>query len=642
MRILFAGKQHFDIGGIEMGTDQLARRLLERGHEVTVLASPRAGAESRVSRLEHVSGYPYPAFAAHSMPPADAFAMVQRTFRSDAVIVNAGGRWYHDWTRPLVAAARQIPTILYICDREAVELLARGQVEPDVVWTVADSHTALVLSLCSLPVLTVPALVEPDLYRTDPRGDVVLYVNPVKSKGVRTAISLAAARRDIPFIFLRSWAWSDAKFADLTHMAATLGNVEVKRSTPDPRPYYARARVLLAPYIDFNRPRVIAEAQLSGIPALALDEYGNREAVGAGGILVAPDATLAEWADALGRLWDDPVEHRRLSDAALAHSRRPEMDPEAITTLVEEQVLEAVARFHARASPRRDTSELVSVVLPVRNGADTIDDQLEALAAQTYTGPWELIVSDNGSTDGTRGRVAAWQGGVPAEIRVVDSSAVRGAAHARNVGIREARGTYVLMCDADDVVSPAWMSQMVGALRDHEIVTGLGDRARFNRPEQYRWMGDDRADDIPIYGHHLHASGGTLGVRRDLALELDGFDETLQRTEDVDWSWRAQYAGHTIWYEPAAVIHVRMSESLWVTARRFFRGGYAEPALYRRHRARGMARQPRQEVIDEWRWLMNNVGTVRSEPELRNRWTATAALRVGRVVGSLRHRALFL
>jgi GT2 family glycosyltransferase/glycosyltransferase involved in cell wall biosynthesis len=642
VRILFAGKQHFDIGGIETSTDQLARRLLARGHEVTVLASPAVGSKSRTRRLEQVSGYPYPAFAAHAMPPADAFAAVQRRFRADAVIVNAGGRWYHDWTRPLVAAARELPTILYICDREAVKLIARREVEPDVVWTVADSHTALVLTLCSLPVLTVPSLVEPDLYRTDPSGEVVLYVNPVKSKGVRTAISLAAARRDIPFVFLRAWAWSDAKFAELNTMAAALGNVEVLRPTPDPRIHYARARVLLAPYIDFNRPRTIAEAQLSGIPTLSLEEEGNREAVGGGGILVPPDAPLADWAGALGSIWDDPAEHRRLSSAALAHSRRPEMQPEAIVELVETQLSAAITRFRARAELLADRPSLVSVVVPVRNGADTIDEQLAALAGQTYTGPWELIVSDNGSSDGTRGRVAAWEGGLSAEIRIVDSSARRGVAHARNVGIREARGSCVLICDADDVVSPEWMKQMVGALQDHEIVTGLGDRARLNRPDQYAWMGEPTTPETPIYGHRHHASGGNMGVHRDVALELGGFDETLLRAEDVDWSWRAQDAGHEIWCESAAVNHLRLSDELWATARRFFRGGYAEPALYRRHRAHGMPKQPREEIVAEWRWLLANARTARNEPELRYRWTANAALRLGRLAGSLRHRVAFL
>ncbi len=642
MRVLFAGKQHFEVGGIESSTDQLARRLLARGHDVAVLASPRTGTALRSSRVEHVPGYPYAAFAAHAMPPADALAEIQRRFMADAVIINAGGRWWHDWTRPLVSACGEIPSVLYICDREAVELLALGQVRPDLVMTVSDGHTTAARAVTGLPVITVPSVVEPDLYRTETTAEVVLYVNPVKSKGVRTAITLAAARRDIPFVFLRSWRWSNEKFAELSKLARTLGNIEIAPSTPDPRQHFARARLLLAPYDDDGRPRVIAEAQVSGIPVLALDQIGNREATGPGGILVGRDAPFIEWVDALGRMWDDAAVHRCLADAALAHSRRPEIQPAAVVEAVEASLEDAISRFRARVGGERRRADTVSVVLPVRNGAATIDGQLDALSRQTYAGRWELVVSDNGSRDGTRGHVVAWQGGMPAEIRIVDSSERRGVAHARNVGIRAARGAYVLICDADDVVSPEWVQQMVAALDEHEIVTGLCDRRRFNTPDQYEWMGGAEDVDRQIYDHRPHVSGGNMGVHRDLALALAAFDETLLRAEDIDWAWRAQYAGHEVWFEPSAVIHLQMTEDLGAVARAYYRGGFAEPLLYRRHRAHGMAGEPRSHVADEWRWLVRNARAALKEPDLRYRWTANAAKRVGRLVGSLRHRALYL
>lgn len=642
VRILFAGKQHFEIGGVETSTDQLARRLLVGGHQVTVLASPPEGTASGFDRLELVPGYPYEAYAAHGMPPAEALAAVRRSFRPDVVIVNAGGKWWHDWTRPLVAAAGEIPCVLYVCDREAVELLELGQVAPDAVWTVADSHTAAARAVCSLPVKTVPSLVEPELYRTEPSGEVVLYVNPVKSKGVRTAITLAAARRDIPFVFLRSWAWKDEKFADLSRMAAALGNIEVAASTPDPREQYRRARVLLAPYDDFGRPRVVAETQLSGIPSLALDEAGNREAVGPGGIVVPRDAPIAQWTAALADLWDDPEEHRRLSAAALAHSARPEMDPDGIVTLVETELARTIERFHSHATDRQRPTAAVSVVLPVHNGAHTIGEQLEALARQSYTGPWELVVSDNGSTDGTRGRVIAWRGGMPGEIRIVDASGHQSVAHARNIGILNARGSRILICDADDVVSSTWMEQMLAALDEHTIVTGWNDRRRLNRPEQHEWMGLSDVERERMYGHLVHASGGNLGVRREVALAVGAFDESLLRAEDIDWSWRAQYAGYDIWFEPSAVIHVRMTADLRALARTSFRAGVAEAGLYRLHRRHGMPADQREDVVEAWRSIVRGARLAWREPERRYRWTATAARRGGRLAGSLRHRVAFL
>ena len=657
LRILFAGKQHFDFGGIESSTDQLARRLLRRGHTVAAMSMPgrrsRPASARRRKALEEVQGYAYAAWSVHRMSPGEALGAVISRFHPDAVIVNAGGSWWHDWTRPLVRATGAIPCVLYIRDPEAVDLLGDPTLAPDAVLVNAESHAAAARAGGHNHVVVVPSLVEPDDYVTTPTGEVVLYVNPVKSKGVRTALTLAASRRDIPFVFLRSWRLPERSLTDLARMSAALGNIEVAGPTTDMREFYARARLLLAPYEDDGRPRVVAEAQLSGLPVLARDDAGLREAVGPGGILIPPDAPPSAWVEALGRMWDDVDEHRRLADAAAAHSRRPEMAPEAVVAGVEAAIAEAIANarrprgaVHSSSRPGRATESapLVTVVIPVHNGASTIDAQLRALVAQSYAGEWELVICDNGSTDDTRARALSWEGALAAELRIVDAAARRGVGHARNVGILAARGEYVLICDADDVVSPDWVQRMVDALRDHEIVTGALERRSLNTPEQYAWTGDEDATGPEVgYGYRPYASGGNLGVRRDVALGLGGFDERLSGgAEDVDWSWRAQYAGHDVFFEPGALIHYRMRSDIRSLALRRLRGGFAEPFLYRRHRHRGMGAEPPREVLEVWRWLARNARAARRDPALRYRWTAVAAQRTGRLLGSIRHRARFL
>jgi len=649
VRILFAGKQHFETGGIDRNTDQLAVRLLARGHDVGVMAPPRVdmirGSNRPIHGVEEVHVFDYRTWTVNGITPGEALSELLRTYAPEVLVVNAGGRWFHDWTRPLLKVARdRVPSVLYLHDTEALELLAERGIEPDAVWGCADTRTRLAHAAGYDDAITISPLVEPELYRTTPTGEVVLFINPVKVKGLRTAITLAAARPDIPFVFLRSWNLQPGFLEELRAMIAALGNVELAGPTPDPREYYARARVLLAPYDDLSRPRVVTEAQLSGIPVVAYDDEGFREAVGAGGILVRRDGPLGEWVGALGRIWDDDTEHALLSAAALAHSRRPDADPDAIVAAVEASITDVVARFtrRERRAPAADAAApLVSVVLPVRNAGDTIDEQLTALSRQTYTGDWELVISDNGSTDGTMGRAAAWEGGLP--IRFVDASQRRGVAHARNVGISAAHGDYILICDADDVVSSTWMEHMVDALHEHDIVTGRGDRTRLNPPELYEWMGDvDQTDAETNYGYRRYAAGGNLGVRREVAIALAGFDETLLRGEDMDWSWRAQYAGYDVHFERDAVVHYRHSPNPYRVARTWFRSGTTEPLLYRRHRDHGLQPAPREEVLDTWRWLWNNAGNAWTDESMRHRWLANAALRAGRVVGSIRHRTVFL
>ena len=71
------------------------------------------------------------------------------------------------------------------------------------------------------------------------------------------------------------------------------------------------------------------------------------------------------------------------------------------------------------------TDRVVSVVIPARNAAATIDDQLEALAAQEVDDPWEVVVSDNGSRDTTAARARAWASRLNS-LRVVDASGASG------------------------------------------------------------------------------------------------------------------------------------------------------------------------------------------------------------------------
>jgi glycosyltransferase involved in cell wall biosynthesis len=108
--------------------------------------------------------------------------------------------------------------------------------------------------------------------------------------------------------------------------------------------------------------------------------------------------------------------------------------------------------------------ESVSVIIPARNAAATIEAQLEAISKQTYSGPWEIIVVDNGSTDGTEHVVRAWRQRLP-NLLLVSAPHAQGANYARNVGCHSSRGGLLLFCDADDIVESDWMAAMVEACK---------------------------------------------------------------------------------------------------------------------------------------------------------------------------------
>jgi GT2 family glycosyltransferase len=282
----------------------------------------------------------------------------------------------------------------------------------------------------------------------------------------------------------------------------------------------------------------------------------------------------------------------------------------------------------------------VSVVLPVRNGLPLLERQLEALAATRFGGTWEVIVSNNGSTDDTV-RVAE-AAGDRLPIRVVDSSDVRGISHARNVGAKAARGGLVLFCDADDEVDPGWVSAMHRAAAFAHVLGGRLETSRLNDPSTAGWRLELPDDRLPVaMGHRPYAVGANLGARAEVIADLGGFDAAFTIcSDDVDFSWRAQQRGFSIAYVPDAVVHYRLRRSVREMARQRHRYGAAEAALFRRHRADGL----RRSSWSAWRhvlWYLVTRSPVLASRTRRGMWLSVGAYYSGRLQGALRERVLY-
>lgn len=109
----------------------------------------------------------------------------------------------------------------------------------------------------------------------------------------------------------------------------------------------------------------------------------------------------------------------------------------------------------------------VTVVLPTYNRAAFLPGAFEALAAQTFT-DWELVIVDDGSTDGTPDVVDAYVRSHPSTRCVRQEN--RGAYAARNRGVDEAAGRYIAFYDSDDLWLPHHLERCVGALEAHREI----------------------------------------------------------------------------------------------------------------------------------------------------------------------------
>ncbi len=183
----------------------------------------------------------------------------------------------------------------------------------------------------------------------------------------------------------------------------------------------------------------------------------------------------------------------------------------------------------------------VSVIIPTYNRAAWVGEAAASVSAQTFR-DYELMVVDDGSTDGT-GEALASLGG---RLKVLRLEERRGVSAARNRGAAEARGEWLAFLDSDDLWLPEKLSQQMAYLKSHPECAicqteeiWIRNGVRVNPPKTHRKAGGDIF--LQSLGRCL-VSPSAVVLRRRLFEELGGFDETLPAAEDYDlWlriAWR--------------------------------------------------------------------------------------------------------
>lgn len=182
---------------------------------------------------------------------------------------------------------------------------------------------------------------------------------------------------------------------------------------------------------------------------------------------------------------------------------------------------------------------LVSVVIPAYNRLQTLPATLASVWAQAYA-PLEVIVVDDGSTDGTQAYLA---GQADPRLRVI-TQANGGPALARNAGIVAAQGDYVRFLDSDDILHPTAIARAVACFQAGAPTLGVVHT-------RLRFIADDGtplptpAPFHPVQGdvfcyllRHIESSVAfpTCTVRRSALLHVGMFrpDPTFRNAEDVE------------------------------------------------------------------------------------------------------------
>ncbi|MDP9825966.1 glycosyltransferase family 2 protein [Kineosporia succinea] len=233
----------------------------------------------------------------------------------------------------------------------------------------------------------------------------------------------------------------------------------------------------------------------------------------------------------------------------------------------------------------------MSVVIACRNAADTLGIQLEALSRQQYDGEWDVIISDNGSTDHTRIVAQRYMSVLPG-LQIVDSSDRAGAGHARNVAAHVSTSDFLAFCDADDEVAEDWLSTMTAALARNPFVAGRFESRKLNSERVWRsrpLQQDTGLQESPFGPGLPHAGAGNMGIKRDVFLAVGGFDQAVGTLEDTDLCWRVQLSGTALIFAPDVNVHVRLRSSFRKMWRQGLNYGHASALLEQRYGSKPIA-----------------------------------------------------
>ncbi|MBN2011185.1 glycosyltransferase [candidate division KSB1 bacterium] len=232
-----------------------------------------------------------------------------------------------------------------------------------------------------------------------------------------------------------------------------------------------------------------------------------------------------------------------------------------------------------------------SIIIPSYNRQDEIEALLQSFQRLDFpVDRYELIIADDGSTDGTRQSVALIEDtGVLPLIYLSQKN--RGPGAARNLGMEHARGDVFIFIDSDCTVIPTWLREIDKALQADPSIDAFGgpDGCRDNFPPLLKAINYSMTSFITtggIRGHKKKKLGKfyprsfNMGLRRDVYEQIGGFGE-LRHGQDIEYSNRIIRSGAKVARIENALVYHKRRTSVKKFFRQVFNWGVARINLYK-------------------------------------------------------------
>ncbi|MGQ0557343.1 MAG: glycosyltransferase [Nitrospiraceae bacterium] len=209
-----------------------------------------------------------------------------------------------------------------------------------------------------------------------------------------------------------------------------------------------------------------------------------------------------------------------------------------------------------------------SIIIPTWNKIELTRQCLTALAASIVDVSFEVIIVDNGSTDGTREFLSELKG----DVRIILNDQNLGFAKACNQGARAARGKYLVFLNNDTIPQSQWLNPLVNEVDEHSDVGIVGSKLLF-ADGSIQHAGVVFMRSITT-AYHIYRSAPSADpgvnqrrafqavtaacmlIRREIFEEVQGFDEAfINGFEDVDLCLKVRGKGYQVIYQPRSVLY---------------------------------------------------------------------------------------
>lgn len=214
--------------------------------------------------------------------------------------------------------------------------------------------------------------------------------------------------------------------------------------------------------------------------------------------------------------------------------------------------------------------ELISIITPTWNGLPYMKQLAESLDRLVDEWPFEWIIVDNASEDGTVDWLS--QANLKLKGRLIRNDENAGFAKANNQAAEVAEGNFLLLLNNDTVVTSGFLEAMINVFSEEQAVgavgarlvhpgrgtiqhagiielsSGLPDHIHFNKPMDHPKVMERK--------QYFGVTGACLMTPKQLYLELGGLDETYRNGwEDMDYMKKLGKAGYRVYYEPKALVY---------------------------------------------------------------------------------------